>query len=65
MGAVTGGELQKKPAVEWGWVKAGVGDKSLMVIGAQMGLVFESADDVTLGLEGSTRHESTAARLPW
>src|SRR4051812_5691784 len=55
------------PAVEYGWLKDGVGDgscTSAMLMLAQMEALLESADDaVTLGLEGSTRHESTGAGI--
>ena len=65
MGAVTCGELKKNPALECGWLKAGVGDgswTSLIPMLAQMGVLL-SAEDVTLGLEGNILQASTAARL--
>jgi hypothetical protein len=59
------GELKKNPAEEKGWLNDGVGDgscTSCMVMLAHIGVLLESADvDVTLGLDGSTRQDSTGA----
>jgi hypothetical protein len=65
MGAETMGELKKNPAEENGWLKDGVGDGSCiscMLMLAHIGVLLESVEhEVTLGLDGSMRQESTGA----
>lgn len=60
--AVTCGELKYIPAEEYGWLNEGAGEGSWISFNPMLAQSeVESTDDVVLGLEGRTLHESTGA----